>query len=307
MTAPKFEIVGIGEVLWDLLPSGKQLGGAPANFVRHARALSASARLISRVGHDPAGEEIISGLTGFGLPTDSIAVDPVAPTGTVSVDVSADGQPRFTIHENVAWDRIAASAEALAAVSHADAVCFGSLAQRTNFARASIAALLAATRPQAWRIFDINLRPPFVDGDVITRSLTAANVLKLNEQELPVLAHLFDLQGKCLDQVAALADRFSLRLVALTRGGQGSLLYAGGEFEEHPGLPAIVRDTVGAGDAFTAAVTIGLLRGWPLDKISRHANAIAAYVCSQPGATPPLPDSLREPFFGPLPSAPTPP
>jgi len=303
MTAPKFEILGIGEVLWDLLPAGKQLGGAPANFVCHAQALSASARLISRVGHDPAGQEIISRLAGFGLPTETIAVDAVAPTGTVSVEVSADGQPRFTIHENVAWDRIEAGANALAAVRRADAICFGTLAQRTRFARESIGALLAAARPEAWRIFDINLRPPFVEEDVIFRSLTAANVLKLNEQELPVLAALFNLRGEPVHQITALADRFSLRLVALTRGGHGSLLFAGGAIEEHPGLPAVVRDTVGAGDAFTAAVTIGLLRGWPLEKISRHANAIAAFVCSQPGATPPLPDSLREPFMGAVESA----
>ena len=134
MTFPKFEIVGIGEILWDLLPAGKQLGGAPANFACHAHALSASARLISRVGEDPAGQEIISRLVGFGLPTDTIGVDATAPTGTVSVEIAADGQPRYIIHENVAWDRIEASAEMLAAVNRADAIYFGTLAQRTAYA-----------------------------------------------------------------------------------------------------------------------------------------------------------------------------
>ncbi|HEY3899827.1 MAG TPA: carbohydrate kinase [Chthoniobacter sp.] len=299
MTGPKFEIVGIGEILWDLLPAGKQLGGAPANFVCHAYALSASARLISRVGHDPAGQEIISRLAAFGLPTDTIGVDAQAPTGTVSVEVEADGQPRYVIHEGVAWDRVEASADMLAVVSQADAICFGTLAQRTTYARESIGALLQAARPDSWRILDINLRDPFIDRDVIDRSLTMANVLKLNEHELPILAGFFNVRGEVMPQIAALVERFSLRLVALTRGSHGSLLFTSNGFEDHPGMPSTVRDTVGAGDAFTAALTMGLLHGWPLAKISDHANAIAAFVCSQPGATPPLPEILREPFNNP--------
>jgi fructokinase len=299
MTMPKFQIVGIGEILWDLLPAGKQLGGAPANFVCHAHALSASARLISRVGQDPAGQEIIARLAAFGLPTATIGVDAAAPTGTVSVEIAADGQPRYVIHEDVAWDRIEASADMLAAVRRADAICFGTLAQRTTFACESIGALLQAARPDSWRIFDINLREPFIDRDVIARSLTVANVLKLNEHELPILAGLFDLRGEVIPQIAALVDRFSLRLVALTRGSHGSLLFTSSGVEDHAGMPTTVRDTVGAGDAFTAALAMGLLRGWPLPKISHHANAIAAFVCSQPGATPPLPDTLREPCNSP--------
>jgi fructokinase len=296
MTSPKFEIVGIGEVLWDLLPAGKQLGGAPTNFVCHAQALFASARLISRVGHDAAGQEIISRLAEFGLPTDTIEVDAAAPSGTVSVEIADDGQPRYIIHEDVAWDRIEASADALAAVRRADAICFGTLAQRTAFARDSIATLVKAARPGSWRILDINLRAPFIDRDIIVHSLTMANVLKLNEQELPILAEMLDLRGEIIPQLTALVDRFSLRLVALTRGSHGSLLFTPGGVEDHAGLTTAVRDTVGAGDSFTAALTMGLLHDWPLPKISQHANTIAAFVCSQPGATPPLPDALREPF-----------
>jgi fructokinase len=296
MTSPKFQIVGIGEVLWDLLPAGKQLGGAPANFVYHAHALSARARLISRVGDDAAGHEILNSFQSRNLPTDTISIDPTAPTGTVSVDVDAQGHPHYVIHENVAWDRIAADPLALDAIRNADAVCFGALAQRTQFVRDSVATLLTASRPNALRIFDINLRPPFVDSEVIAQSLAAANVLKLNEQELPVLAGQFQLGGSSPEQLAALAERFSLRLIALTRGDKGSLLFAGGNLVEHPGLPATVRDTVGAGDSFTAAVTLGFLRHWPLEEISDRANAIAAFVCSQSGATPPLPDALRQHF-----------
>ena len=299
MSQPKkYEIVGIGEILWDLLPSGKQLGGAPANFTCHVWALGAEARLVSRVGDDALGREIIERWGARGLPTDTIAVDTERPTGTVSVDLDADGQPRYTIHERVAWDRIEASDAALDALGRADAVCFGTLAQRTKSARAAIEVLLSASRPDALRIFDVNLRPPFVARDVIVESLKPANVLKLNEHELPVLADIFSLSGSPAEQIAALASRFELRLVALTRGGEGSLLFADGACSEHPGLKATVLDTVGAGDAFTAVLTLGFLQRWDLDRINRHANEVAAYVCSQPGATPNLPEALRRPFAG---------
>ena len=191
---------------------------------------------------------------------------------------------------------VLADGTALEAVSGADAVCFGSLAQRTKTVREVIAVLLANTRPGTLRIFDVNVRPPFVDEAVIAESLVHANALKLNEHELPILAEMFGLDGPSAVQLSALADRFSLRLVALTRGGEGSLLFANGEWSEQAGLPSQVLDTVGAGDAFTAALTLGFLKGWPLDKINRHANAVAAFVCSRSGATPELPDALRQPF-----------
>jgi fructokinase len=294
----KYEIVGIGEVLWDLLPSGKQLGGAPANFTCHAWALGAEARLVSRVGEDALGREIIERWAARGLQTDTIAVDKERPTGTVSVELAPDGQPQYTIHERVAWDRIEADDVALDAVGRADAVCFGTLAQRTKSTRASVEVLLTASRPDALRIFDVNFRPPFVARDVIVESMKPANVLKLNEHELPVLAEIFSLSGSPAEQLAALATRFELRLVALTRGGEGSLLFADGAYSEHPGLKATVLDTVGAGDAFTAVLTLGVLEGWDLDRINQHANQVAAFVCSQPGATPKLPEALREPFAG---------
>lgn len=297
MTSPQFKIVGIGEVLWDLLPAGKQLGGAPANFVCHARALGADARLISRVGNDAAGQEIIESFRIRGLPTETIGIDPTAPTGTVSVEVGAQGHPNYTIHENVAWDRIAADDAALAAIRNADAICFGSLAQRTSFVQGSIATLLAAARPEALHIFDINLRAPFINRDAIRHSVAAADILKLNEEELPVLAEMFQLTGRPAEQLAALAARFPIRLIVLTCGSEGSMLFSAGTLYEQPVTPIEVRDTIGAGDSFTAAVTIGFLRQWPLEKIAQHATAVAAYVCTQPGATPPLPEALRWPFL----------
>jgi len=296
MQTSKPRILGIGEVLWDLLPAGRKLGGAPANFVCHAYALGAEARLVSRVGDDSLGREILERWAGLGIPTWTIGIDAESPTGTVSVELAADGQPRFTIHENVAWDRIEAALTTLVAASEADAVCFGTLAQRSRPNRAAIHALLGATRPNALRIFDVNLRPPFVDAAILPESLALANVLKLNDHELPVLAELFGLRGTPAELLAALALRFELRVVALTRGGHGSLIHAGGECSEHSGVQTTVLDTVGAGDAFTAAMTIGFLRGWKLDDINQRANEVAAFVCSQPGATPPLPEQIRALF-----------
>src|SRR5262245_1696604 len=295
-SAVKPKIVAIGELLWDLFPSGKQLGGAPANFTYHAHALGADASLVTRVGADALGCEARERFHLLGLPTDTVEVDAAAPTGTVAVELGDGGKPTYTIHEAVAWDRFTADQLALAAAGAADAVYFGSLAQRTEPARHAIRTLVAAAPARALRVFDVNLRPPYVVPEVIEGSLTLANVLKLNDQELPVLAGLFALRGDTREQVADLARRFDLSLVALTRGERGSLLLANGRWSDHPGLPAEVRDTVGAGDAFCAAMVLGFLAGRPLDEINARANEVAAYVCSQPGAMPALPEALRDPL-----------
>lgn len=229
----------------------------------------------------------------LGLPTDGVGVDTVAPTGTVSVELAADGQPRFTIHEDVAWDRLVADEASLAFAAQADAVCFGSLAQRSEPSRSCIRKLVTAAPVAALRVFDINLRQHFYSREIVEESLRLANALKLNDTELQVLAAMFGLGGSVREQLATLAERFGLRAVALTRGAHGSLLLAGGAWSEHAGLTVKVVDSVGAGDAFTAAMALGLLAGRPLDEINRHANEVAAYVCSQPGATPVLPASFK--------------
>ncbi|WP_435022029.1 carbohydrate kinase family protein [Tundrisphaera sp. TA3] len=287
-----YQIVAIGEVLWDCLPSGRKLGGAPANFAFHAQSLGADARIISRVGDDALGREILEQLQKNGLSIQTIEVDEDAPTGTVEVAVDEQGQPSYTIWEGVAWDRIDASPLALATCASADAVCFGSLARRSEVSRRGIGGLVAATGPGALRIFDVNLRPPFVDRGVIEDSLALANVLKLNHDELDVLAGWFGLEGADARRVAGLAARFDLGAIALTRGSSGSLIYRDGVVAEHPGTHARVVDTVGAGDAFTAVLTIGLLDAWSLDEINHRANLVAAFVCSREGATPELPDGL---------------
>jgi fructokinase len=286
-------IVAVGEVLWDLLPSGKQLGGAPANFTYQCRSLGADARIVTRVGADDLGREVLSRFRALGLPVETVQVDPDLPTGTVDVSLGSDGQPHYTIRQGVAWDRVAADEAALAQFSAADAVCFGSLAQRDEVSRRSILALVAASRPDAMRVFDVNLRPPFIDRAVIAGSLELANALKLNDDELPELAAMFGIRGGERPSMEGLAREFGLSLVALTRGAGGSLLLADGIWSEDLGRRVEVVDTIGAGDAFNAALVVGRLAGRSLDEINRHANDVAAYVCSRPGGTPALPDSLK--------------
>ncbi len=293
-TRPK--IVSIGEVLWDLFPAGAQLGGAPANFACHAAALGGDVALVSRVGRDDLGTEALVRLRDRGLNLSALSVDPSVSTGTVDVQVASDGQPRFTIRTDAAWDFITADEATLRLVATADVVCFGSLAQREPVSRDSIARILSATRSDALRVFDINLRAPFFSAEVIQSSLEAANVLKLNEAELPVLASQFRLGGSADGQLETLARRFDLDVVALTLGAAGSRVLRNGVWTSEPGRKVQVKDAVGAGDSFTAALVMGLLRGWPTSEILAAATDIAAYVCTQPGATPELPLQLVSPF-----------
>jgi len=291
-----FKIVGIGEVLWDLLPAGPQLGGAPANFAYHAHALGAQAGVVTRVGDDKFGREILRRLGEQGIADGTVQVDETAPTGTVTVELSDQGIPKYVIRENVAWDHLAVTQPALKAIREANAVCFGSLAQRGAISRASIQRLVAAAPAHALRVFDINLRQNYFSREVIEQSLRLANVLKLNEDELPILASLFGLTGSTRQQMDVLALRFSLRLVALTRGPAGSLLLQDGKWSDCPSVPIKIVDTVGAGDSFTAALVLGLLQKMALDEINALADEVARYVCSCAGATPPLPQAIIDRF-----------
>jgi len=289
-------IIGVGEVLWDLLPTGAEMGGAPANFAYHAHALGALAGVVTRVGTDPLGKQIVQRFNRFGFAPETLQLDDVAPTSTVSVSLNGDGIPHYVIHENVAWDQLAVPPAALAMVRTADAVCFGTLAQRSGIARGAIQRLVAAAPAKTWRVFDINLRQDFYSKEVIEQSLRLANVLKLNDSELPVLAEMFNLRGTSRQQIEALTKGFSLQLVALTRGAQGSLLYREGKWSEQESQRVQVVDTIGAGDAFTAALVMGLLLELELDDLHATAAELAAHVCSQAGATPPLPSPIRDRF-----------
>lgn len=291
-----FRCAGIGEVLWDLLPSGRQLGGAPLNFAYHAGELGAAAAIVSRVGADEPGRALLARLSELGVPADAVEIDPAAPTSTVTVTLGPKGDPAYTIHENVAWDRLAAEPAARATVAAADAVCFGSLAQRHAVARRSIATLLDLVRPGALRIFDVNLRQHYHSPDLVAQSLTQANVLKVNETELPQLIAWLGLPADERAALAALAERFSLRAAIYTRGERGSLVHADGAWVDHPGKKVELADTIGAGDSFTAAFALGLLHGWPLATIVERATGVAAFVCTQHGATPRLPAEIAAPF-----------
>jgi fructokinase len=293
-----FNVVGLGETLWDVLLTGAKLGGAPANFAYHARALGARTRVITRVGNDEYGREAIRRFHAMGLPHATVQVDETAPTGIAKVVLSADGLPHFTIQENVAWDLIAARPEALRAAREADAICFGTLAQRSEPACTAIQQLVAAAPKNALRVFDINLRQQFYSRGVIDQSLRLANVLKLNDDELPILAEMFSLTGSTEHQIGRLAQEFNLDLIALTRGANGSLLHRKdeGRWSDCQSRPVKVADTVGAGDSFTAALVLGLLRKMDLDEINTIANEVAGYVCSQPGATPTLPAEFAKRF-----------
>ena len=295
----RYFCIGLGEVLWDLLPGGRQLGGAPANFAYHAHALGAESLVVSRVGRDDLGRDLVEHLNALGLVTSGISVDPAAPTGTVSVTLDPTGQPTYTIHTDVAWDFLEAGPEVLRAAAGADAVCFGTLAQRHPVARDSIRRVLQATRPEALRIFDINLRQRFWSREVIVESLALANVLKLNDEELPILMDL--LGWPCEDDqglMARLAQRFDLRAVALTRGARGSLLWTADRSWNWPGSDLKVADTVGAGDSYTAALALGLLSRKSPEDILRIAHRVADFVCTQPGATPPMPADFADEFVG---------
>lgn len=291
-------ILGIGEVLWDLLPTGRQMGGAPANFAYHARALGADGRVISRVGADALGREILERFDELGLPTGNVTIDPAHPTGTVTVEVASDGQPCYTIHEGVAWDYLEPDSVIVASMAEADAVCFGTLAQRCEPSRSTIRQLVSGTPKAAVRVFDVNLRQNFHSHEIVDTSCRLANVVKLNDAELPMVSRLLGFHGSAREQMQALLDRYELRLVACTRGAEGSALFNGNAWCEVPAVPAKVVDTIGAGDSFTAAMTLGLLAGWDLEKIGKVANEVASYVCSCAGGTPPLPRHLWAHFQG---------
>jgi fructokinase len=278
--------VGLGEILWDILPAGRQLGGAPANFAYHAMALGGQSRVVSAVGEDALGREILAKIKGAGLDPRFIAVDPEHPTGTVTVKLDPAGVPDFTIHESVAWDYIPFSAELEELASRTDAVCFGTLAQRSQVSRSTIRRFLECTPPDCLRIYDVNLRQAFFDRDILHESLVRCDVLKLNDLELPVLAGALSITGTGDERIRQLLGNYELELIALTLGAKGSRL-VGPDTDSFMEAPAVrIADTVGAGDAFTAALAVGMLRLLPLRRIHENATRLAAFVCTLPGAMP---------------------
>jgi len=288
MTEPAL-MIGLGEVLWDLLPSEKVLGGAPANFAYMATVLGDQGIVASRVGEDGLGREALSAMRQLGLSTSYVQQDNLHATGTAEVAIDQAGQPNFRIEELVAWDFLEWTAQWEELSARADVVCFGSLAQRSDKSAATIECFLKNTPKKALRICDVNLRESFYNEGVLRRSFQCADIVKLNDQELLEVSFLFKLG---VGTHEALAQRLlhlcDLRLVCITCGSRGSLLVTQEESVEHKGFRVTVADAVGAGDAFTACLAHHYLRGHSLQKISESANRFASWVATQTGATPPI-------------------
>lgn len=285
-------IVGIGEVLWDLLPTGAKLGGAPCNFACHASQLGAMASIVSCVGEDDLGTRATNEIRERGVNVDAIG-QCERDTGTVEVTLDVQGHPNYRILPDVAWDYLTWSESLAALASATDAVCFGTLGQRHDVSRQTIRRFLSATPQRDLRLLDINLRPPFFDDTVILESLRLANVLKLSDEELPLVARACGLTGEEDELLEQLAEQFKLQAIALTCGSRGATILGEKGVSQHQPTAVKTVDTIGAGDSYTAALAVGLLADLEYDTINAAACRIAGYVCTQAGATPELPAELR--------------
>lgn len=280
----KYKVAGIGEVLWDQLPQGDLLGGAPANVVYHAGQLGAESYIISAVGKDKLGDGIISLLSAKGI---NLLIDQIDyPTGTVKVTLDNKGVPNFIITKDVAWDYIELTNESINLGKQLDAVCFGSLAQRNDVSNKSISEFIKLVPENALKIFDINLRQNFYSKELIHESFLMSNILKINDDELLIVGKLFGWEGDEEFLCRKILDTYQLKLLAYTCGTKGSYLYRGNEksFMQTPVVE--VKDTIGAGDSFTAALMVSLLNGELLNECHTMAVKLSAFVCENDGAMP---------------------
>lgn len=280
-------VIGIGEILFDLLPEGRQLGGAPANFAYHATRLGCNGVAVSAVGCDSLGDEIVELLATNGVNHQIARVD--APTGTVRVSLDERGVPCYEICEGVAWDRLQLNDEVLALANRCDAICFGTLAQRSEMSRKAIYDLIDAIPAErnALVIYDINLRQHYYSKELIEASLNRCNVLKINDEEFRAIAPMLGFVADNFELGArALIERYGLKMVIVTCGEKGSLIVTQNELSQLETPKVEVVDTVGAGDSFTAALCAGLLQGKDIREVHRKAVEVAAFVCSNAGAMP---------------------
>ncbi len=290
----KKKIVGLGEVLWDLLPERTCLGGAPANFAYITTLLGDQGIVASRVGEDSRGLHALQRMKELRLDVDHVQRDGEHATGTVRVELDGEGVARFEIAHPVAWDFLEWTADWRKLAEEVDAVCFGSLAQRSELSRATIRQFVRATRPSAVKVFDVNLRQSYYSREVLEESMRLAEIVKLNDEELPMVLGACGFQFSQGDELGAagqLIEAYDLHLVCITRGGRGSLLVRNGQVSEHAGFPVRVADTVGAGDAFTAGLVHEYLRGaavgrMDLEGMNEVANRVGAWVATEVGATP---------------------
>ena len=292
------EVLCVGEVLWDALPAGLFLGGAPFNVACHLRAAGVPVSLVSRVGADRLGDEARARVARYGVGIDLVQVDPQLPTGFVRVSISEASSPTYEILSPAAWDAIEPSDALVERAARARAIVYGSLAQREPTSRRTIELLWESGTTL---VFDANLRPPYDDRDTVRRSLERANVVKVSARELAQLARWFELDGPVAKStraakatpaplastVGTLAEKFGCDVVCVTNGREGAALWREGRWTEHPGFEVEVRDTVGTGDAFLAVLLAGLLGGADDEAVLHHASLMGAYVATQSGAVPP--------------------
>ena len=287
-------VVGMGEALWDVLPEGKKIGGAPANFAYHVSQFGLPSQVVSAVGNDPLGREIVENFTSKGL--NHLIEEVPYPTGTVQVEIDPAGVPQYVIKENVAWDNIPYTARLEALAGQTRAVCFGSLAQRNIVSRDTINRFLDAMPQTADSlvVFDVNLRQGFYTKDILCNSMKRCNILKINDEELVTVSRMFgypgiDLQDKCW----ILLGKYNLRMLILTCGINGSYVFTPGNVSFQPTPKVEVADTVGAGDSFTAAFIASILKGKSVAEAHALAVRTSAFVCTRKGAMPELPPDLR--------------
>lgn len=285
----KPRILSFGEVLWDLFPDGVRFGGAPANFACHASILGGEVSMLSAVGDDGRGDDALKILQDYGIEVSLVQRIADSPTGSVGVLLDLAGKPSYEIHAGSAWDRVQWTAELEARISNVDAIYFGTLGQRSEVARTTVRqALSLAKEHRILRVLDVNLRKPFYDAELIRESIAWASVLKLSDDELHEVAAACGISTTqtAAETLQALRERCGLDLVVMTRGAEGAVLVSTQCTIAQPGVPTTVIDTVGAGDSFTAAFVVGLLRGEPHQHILRKACETASVVCAHSGAVP---------------------
>lgn len=285
-------VVGLGEVLWDMLPEGRKIGGAPVNFAYHAGQFGIDTMAVSAIGNDKLGEDTIAEMNGKHL--NHIFPSVPYPTGSVQVKLDEKGVPAYDIKENVAWDNIPFTNEIESVARNCQAVCFGSLAQRNAVSRNTIRKFIESTPSGCIRIFDINLRQNFYTSNVIRDSLEHCNILKINDEEIMLVSRMFNYDSSNIENVCrTIMEDFSLEMVILTCGTKGSYIFTKGGVSFMPTPKVNVADTVGAGDSFTGSFCAAILRGLPVAEAHKKAVEVSAYVCTQNGAMPEIPESMK--------------
>lgn len=282
-------VIGLGELLWDCFGDERRPGGAPANVAFQANQLGCQGTVVSRVGQDALGTELLDFLKQQHLSAEYVQIDQAFPTGTVTVEFTDANDPQYTIHEQVAWDHLEFNEPLAALMKQTRAVCFGTLAQREETSRESIHNCLAVTSPDCLVVYDINLRQHYYDQSWIERSLSAAKIVKLNQEEVDILSGLLNVRLGDLKQFADyLQKTYGVEAVCITRGAEGCLIFTCDQQYDIPGTPVEVADAVGAGDAFTAALISRRLLGWPWEQAALFANRVGGLVASHSGAMPVL-------------------